>query len=316
MLIDGLRPLWLPSIAAITGPTTGRISEWVHSGQYYFDSPVGPDTASFVCTPGQTLTEIFAAEMSRFSSAAIETSVGITRPSRPKSTAWLFIQNYYAAFYSAHCILRSAGISASNFGNGECQKVDQISTILGFSNKSLNAGQFRCEYLAASDRLECTSAKGRGIHEQFWRIFDTFIEKAGDQALHNPALPTSDAQDIFSRLNDLRSILSSNGQAGGQWLSTIRNEITYKHQHEAWFPYGRTRANCDRLFMLQKDWLKEPDDIVFNSLGTAEVENFVLACAFLVSLSIAVVKDMSIRCPLGRSFLLYGPLELLSQASA
>lgn len=315
MITDGLRPLWLPGIAAIADPPSGRVGDWVSSGQYYFDAPVGPDKASFLCTPGQRLTEIFAAEMSRFSSAAIETSLGISQPSRPKSTAWLFIQTYYAAFYSAHCILRSIGVSVSSFGGGECQAADQMATALGFSSKPLNAGQFRCEYEPSTDRLDCSLTSGKGIHEQFWRVFDVFLDRASSEVMQNPTLSAPDAQDIFVKLRHLRSILRSNGQPGGQWLSKIRNEVTYKHQHNSWFPYGRPKAECDRLFVLQREWLTEPDSIDLSGSGTREIETFVLACAFLVSLSVAIARDMALRCPAGRSFLLYGPLKLLNQAS-
>jgi hypothetical protein len=55
MLVDGLRPLWLPAITGVDGNPVSRLSEWVGSGQYYFDGPVGPTTASFVLTPGSTL---------------------------------------------------------------------------------------------------------------------------------------------------------------------------------------------------------------------------------------------------------------------
>lgn len=315
MLVDGLRPLWLPAMARVNGIPSGRISEWVGKGQYYFDSPVGPSSASFVLTPGASLLDAFAAEMSRFSSAAIETSLGITQPGMPKSTAWLFIQTYYAGFYAAHSLLRSVGISASNFKAGECQRADAVATALGFGNGPLNAAQFRCEYVPAAGRLECSKAHGKGIHEQFWRVFDSFLQNAMSRILHNGFLAALDAQDIFSRLVDLRSILTSFGHAGGNWLSTIRNDVTYMQLHKAWFPYGRSRADCDRLFTLQKQWRKKPDDIRLRAPRSMDAELFVLACAFLVSLSVAVIHDMAIRCPSGESFLSRGPIKLLRQAA-
>ena len=89
MLVDGLRPLWLQSIAEVDGSPAGRLSDWVGDGQYYFDGPVGPSAASFVLAPGSNLLHTFAAEMSRFSSAAIETSIGIAQPGLPKRRARL-----------------------------------------------------------------------------------------------------------------------------------------------------------------------------------------------------------------------------------
>lgn len=105
MLSDGLRPLWLSSITEVEGTPEGRLSEWVARGQYYFDRPFGPSSVSFAITLGGDLLNIFAAEISRFCSASIETSIGIAQSKMPKSTAWLAIQMYYAAFYAAHCLL-------------------------------------------------------------------------------------------------------------------------------------------------------------------------------------------------------------------
>jgi hypothetical protein len=315
MLVDGLRPLWLQSIAEVDGSPAGRLSDWVGDGQYYFDGPVGPSAASFVLAPGSNLLHTFAAEMSRFSSAAIETSIGIAQPGLPKSTAWLFIQAYYAAFYAAHCILRSVGISASNFKTGECQKADTIAAALGFGGAPLNASQFRCEYNIAAGRLDCVKAAGPGIHEQFWRVFDAFLLRATNEVLKNPVLTTSDAQAIFSKLRELQSTLRLNGHHNGNWLSSVRNEVTYMHKHSAWFPYGRNRAGCDRLFVLQRQWCVKPDEIVLSPAKATDAEIFIIVCAFLVSLSVAVVRDMAARNPVRDSFLLRGPLKLLSQAA-
>lgn len=313
MLVDGLRPLWLPGLSEVGGTPMGRLSEWVGNGQYYFDRPTGPFSAIFVLQPGSSLQEIFAAEMSRFSSAAIETSSGVTQSRMPKSTAWLFIQTYYAAFYAAHCILRAVGVSATNLRTKDCRQADVVANALGYSNAPLNAAQFRCEYLANNGLLECTKAGGNGIHEQFWRIFHSFLQKSSTQILQLTNLQASEAQGVFSKLDQLQYVLRLHGHTGGNWLSAVRNEVTYVHQHKAWFPYGRTRADCNRLFAIQREWQKNPDDIQL-APQASDLETFMLACAFLVSLSVAIVKDMAFRSPSGRSFLTSGPIKLLNQA--
>jgi hypothetical protein len=315
MLVDGLRPMWLPTISDVDGAPAGHISDWVGTGQYYFDAPVTSTAATFVLTPGSSLLNLFAAEMSRFSSAAIETSLGISRPEMPKSVAWLFIQTYYAAFYAAHGILRSVGISASNFKMAECQKADAIAAALGFSSGPLQSAQYKCEYLLGNGRLGCSKAVGGGIHEQFWRIFDAFLVNTSQQILNSSLLPTPDAQVIFAKLTEFQSILRFGNRLGGNWLSTIRNEVTYMQQHRAWFPYGRTKTDCDQLFERQRLWLSSPDSIDLPTAMTPTAERFVTSCAFLVSLCVAVVRDMSSRCSNGTSFLRSGPLKLLNQVS-
>src|SRR5437764_12018166 len=108
MLVDGLRPLWLSGLSEVGGNPISRLTEWIDQGQYYFDAPITSSNCTFVLTPGSDLLDTFASEMSRFASAAVETSIGIARSDMRKSTAWLFVQAYYAAFYAAHAILRSA----------------------------------------------------------------------------------------------------------------------------------------------------------------------------------------------------------------
>lgn len=316
MIVDGLRPFWLPTIAEIDGNPTSRLNEWVGDGQYYFDAPVDASTAAFVLTPGSSLLPTFAAEMSRFGAAAIETSAGVSQSPTPKSTAWLFIQTYYAAFYAAHSLLRSFGISATNFRSSQCQKADLIAAALGFSTAPLNNAQFRCEYLSSSSRLACTKAHGSGIHEQFWRIFDGFLVNTLPRILKNPALASQDAQDIFLKLTELRAILRSANHSGGNWLSTVRNEVTYSQQHAAWFPYGRSKGECLHLFKLQEVWRNEPDTIVLSPPKANEAEQFILACGFLVSLSVANAREMALRSPSNRSFLRGSLLKLLNQLSA
>jgi len=311
-VVDGLRPHWLPQIVGIEGAPVDRVNDWVGRGQYYFDQPVGPSAVSFVLQPGATLVEIFASEMSRFCSAAIETSVGITRGDLPKSLAWLVIQTYYASFFAAHAILRCCGIAVSNFVSTDSQRADAIATALGYSTSPLAVAQFRCEYQHGNARLECIKAQGGGIHEQFWRVFDAFLTSVSTQVLSDHSLVQSDAQTIFGKLEDLQRVLRSDGHSGGNWLSSIRNEVNYRQQHQTWFPYGRSRSECDHLFKLHSNWRSVPDSISFNARGNSDLERFVLVCSFLVSLSIDIAKDMARRGPTN-SFLKAGPIRLLSQ---
>src|SRR4051794_31618972 len=125
MLVDALRPMWLPGLPANTGYSDQRFADWVRAGEFYFDAPVGPDGAVFILKSGTTLQPLFAAEVSRFSTAAIETAQQIKQDAgRPKSLAWLVIQSYYSAFFAAHALLRVTGISCSRFEGSECSRVD------------------------------------------------------------------------------------------------------------------------------------------------------------------------------------------------
>jgi hypothetical protein len=310
MIVDALRPAWLSGLSNINGFSDMRFVDWLRSGEFYFDLPVGPDHMIVVLKPSVTLHSIFASEVSRFSTAAIETAQQISQyEKRPISLSWLIIRSYYAAFFAAHSLFRVTGVSCSRFEGPECDKVNVIATALGFSAEPLRGGSYHCHYEAGSGRIACRRVGGKGAHEDFWRVFDTFLVEIANGILSNAALTREDQFNAAGKLAELNRVLRSDGCNGGNWLSTVRNRVNYSHKYGVWFPYKNERKYCDDLFRVQSGWKMEPELIALTSAD--ELRRFLLACSFLVSLCRATTIDMASRCSLGRSFLDLTSIRLL-----
>jgi hypothetical protein len=310
MLVDALRPAWLSGLSNINGFSDSRLVDWFRAGEFYFDHAVGPDSMVVVLKPATTLQSIFASEVSRFSTAAIETAQQISQyEKQPKSLSWLIIRSYYSAFFAAHSLLRVAGDSCTRFEGPECSRVDAIATALGLSAQPLRGGSYRCSYEASAGRVVCRRIGAKGAHEDFWRVFDTFLVETTNGILANSALTQEDQFRSVDKLTELTRVLRSEGCNGGNWLSTIRNQVNYSHRYGVWFPYKNERQYCDDLFRVQSGWKRDPEDIIL--ISSNKLKRFSLACSFLVSLCRATAIDMASRCSAGRSFLDLTSIRLL-----
>src|SRR5207248_4554307 len=95
------------------------------------------------------------------------------------------------------------------------------------------------------------------------------------------------------------------------WLSVVRNNINYKHQMGAWFPYERTERNYpDAYHQLCSDWNEPSLTIPLKSRSGSDGHRFLRTCIFIVSLVREVITDMASRNPERRSFHKYGSLAL------
>ena len=104
VLADAIRPFWLSGINAVAGKAGPSMPEWFSSGSYQIRQTTEEDLFVLEIPQGdidQALAA-FAADINRLATAAFETVVLIGRNSQfPRSTAWLIINSYYAAFFSA-----------------------------------------------------------------------------------------------------------------------------------------------------------------------------------------------------------------------
>ena len=302
MLADVLRQFWLPGIHVVPLGPQSRLADWISTGQYYFDGLVGPETATFVITPGAGLGDIFAGEVLRFASAAFETATQVEQHrAHPRSLAWLIIQSYYSAYFAAHSLIRTTGVACTQFDGKTCSKIAEIADALGMKGAPLTAGSYRCEYNPASGRMEATRPGNKGVHEDFWRVFASFIRRSSDLIISTGTLPVQAAQVASSQLDDLVSVLVLHGCNGGNWLSMVRNQVNYGHKLGTWFPDWPNKSSCDTLFTIQKRWRSDPERI--GMTNSDDMKRFLGACSFIVALCRTTILEMERRSPSQRSLL-------------
>ena len=114
ILTDPLRRLCLPDISSAPSFDGKTLANWVAKKAYYVSSVVSSDQFTLQVGATSDVLPLFATSADRMPSSCFETILSI-KPldTAPRSSAWLLLKLYYAAFYAAHAHLRLAGQTCS-----------------------------------------------------------------------------------------------------------------------------------------------------------------------------------------------------------
>lgn len=315
LISSEIQPFWMPGLNAVTGKQKYGCVEWIIKQGYTIHTPVSNSQFTLVLSNHQDILPPFAFDCNRLASAAFETMHFIQQSQYlPKSLAWLIIKLYYAAFFSAHAIIRILGISCSYFEQKQTKKVDQIANVFGYSQGvTISPGYYKCLYDRSNKQLWCDKSSKGGSHENFWEIFCSIIRKLSSDILSSRRA-TILSQQVSSKLDEMCRILCHQNQNKGNWLSCIRNQVNYRHEFSTWFPYSGTRKqNINKIYDVCSLWQKDPMNINLILGSKNNITLFTSACSFIVGLCRTLIQDMSNRCPSGKSYLTYGSIRLLNQ---
>src|SRR5262245_17162076 len=147
IVTDVIRPFWLAGLNDVTGNVSQSLAGWFASGKYQVYSPLQIDSFTLHVSEVKFLLSAFAYDCSRMAVVSFESINIISRNENfPKSTAWLIVQTYYAAFFAAHAIMRILGISCSQLNNSAISQIYKISSLFGQTNniKSISQGFYVC----------------------------------------------------------------------------------------------------------------------------------------------------------------------------
>jgi hypothetical protein len=210
----------------------------------------------------------------------------------PDSISWALIRLYYASFYGSHSVLRILGHSCTYFDSRHTSHLKLLLEARGNPISSdLPSGLYSCSLNAGQTGFGMCQAGGRvgSPHQTFWQIFDAFLSSSTDTLLAPPTddargrhLSSTHARDVFSKLEAFRRILRRG--AGASWLSSIRNDIQYKHGLGVWRPLQLNRTERSLILRLSQQWTRDPMKIEVDSPPTGDLPAFVLACAFTTSM--------------------------------
>lgn len=318
VMIPVIRPFWMPTLNQISGRPTHRLSDWVFDLKDYTVTLPLHDQNNFSLDLGNKLSLIssFAFDCDRMAIASFET-INSIYTSNSKAFAWLVIQSYYAAFFAAHSILRILGISCTQLEQTHINKVNLIARACGVDNNiQLTSGYYCCVYHNSDERLTCKNLKFNkgGSHEIFWKLFHDEISTLSNNILSSSSNVSHESQLVSTQLYELCNALCHDGCNGGNWLSKVRNNINYRHESSAWFPY----SNIKKSFVeelhdnFQKLWIVDPININLTASPKVDIRFFHRTCCFIVSLCHALIQDMALRCPQGKSYLLNGSIKFLN----
>lgn len=313
---EAIRPFWLAGLNEVSGNYVKGLGGWICDEEYQIYST--PTANSFVLNVANRgpLLEAFAADVNRISIAAFETPISLLRSARlPKSTAWLIIKTYYAAFFAAHAFLRILGKSCAPLDREQINSITTVANAYGNAPaKGIMGGLYCLTFNATKNELEGIRIRSAaaGPHEAFWLIFHERIEKLSTEVLTTGVSTLANRQIISSKLSDLASNLSFASSGKGRWLSVVRNAVNYNHKLSTWYPYAAQKAYYAQLFDRVFEWKDDPEGLDLTSHDGKELRRFQVTCNFILGMLRVSIAEMSRRCSTGKSFHTYGSIAFLN----
>lgn len=315
VITEEIRLRWPKNISKVGKPNYKGIVDWLDRGVYgWSQNPSGILPLLDVSTTSDDLSQAFAAEIGRFSSAAYESLLYSAPPlNESKSLAWSLIRYYYAAFYSAHALHRIVGQALTYIPKVSVDRLNAVSgQYFGVAPKFSSGLYFlkRCSSLGNQFELELISGGG-GSHEDMWERFLKLLKILEDSIILNQGQLSASA-DALDVIKNLRIGLCFGGKNNGSWLSVIRNSINYKHDHGLWYPYSLSKEDSRKLVEKMGQWKSTSQNDFMGRLGSHSLHNFVDLVNMLARILLISLRDISKRS-IGtvRNFVDLQPLRLL-----
>jgi hypothetical protein len=303
---DVLRQFWLPAINEVSGHVEHGFDNWLRSGTYQIYEPISVDRFTLNIRDTKGAVPAFAADATRMAAAGFESWHVIGRNTElPKSTGWLVIKAYYAAFFAAHSLTRMLGRSVTFVDRRTADSVYRVAEVFGTAAvPSIRAGLYECAYDSRTGRIVCgqLGEGAGGAHEAFWREFGRLLGEIGAKALEEGGGVAGTRQAVVGKLDEVAANLNDDGRLRGTWLSEVRNQVNYRQEFGAWHPYGETNRYYEALFGVMGCWKDDPMTVNLRIGQGRVLQRYVATCGFILALCRSVVCDMESRCPRGRSF--------------
>ncbi|HKY18698.1 MAG TPA: hypothetical protein VJL82_07165 [Rhizomicrobium sp.] len=234
-----------------------------------------------------------AFDYERFSLSSLESYLFCTEGGRNRAIAWPLLKLYYAAFFGAHSIMRATGCGLLRVDGSNARIVQEIAKAYSVT-VDVNAGTYEFRLVQLADKsidLELARVEEKGgAHEAFWKVFYLFLTRLASEVANNNEV---DAQQTIAELAQVQALMGARGLTAGTWLSYVRNQINYRHEHDVWFPYGCTAAAKSLIARIPiSDASKLRMDV---DAGQKTVEAFTTCCASIAIISSELGKAVGQR---------------------
>lgn len=314
---EALRVCWVPGLNVISGRPTLDIRAWLGRGSFQVDPQSTDQKIILSVGSNEEFLQALAVDVNRIGSSIEETYQSISEVKNlPKSLAWLMIKLYYAAFFSAHVILRTHGVACTYLTAADLLEFKKIGKIYGASALAgLSSGYYIFAIDTHTKNVTISVQKsGLGSHEQLWAEFHRQLLAMRASVQAAPFLEAKYKTQIDKEYEVLSDVLTGGGAFNGNWLSKMRNDVNYRQEHGVWFPYGSKVA--------AKEWVHKMEGAVTGAsrvvptVASADVKKFIEACIYMVAMARGTLCDMQSSCTNGKSFLCYGHKNILDLISA
>jgi hypothetical protein len=311
MSISLLRPLLIKDIHTVDGLGSTDFKEWISRGSYQISQITNNSEIELFVSDPASLVNALVSDSSKLCCIALESMEGVVKNTKfPKSTSWVAIRLYYAAFFAAHSIMRMFGISCSFLEKGHIKIIDQLASITGANGSlRLEGGYFHTVYNPNSNILKLKRLKDS--HSDTWTIFYNTLNTLSNDVLRVRGI-TFSKQQLSAYLHDLAESLTNRGRyPKGNWLSNHRNAVNYRHEFGGWFPYSKNSISYDNIESSLNIW-KQKELFVGPSLNeNNELIRFFSVTSRIVQLCKLIEEDVDRICICRKSIHHQLPLAFL-----
>ena len=264
--------------------------KWISSGNFVVREIPNKKSVLIDVNNEFSFYHMMAFDMCRMAAASFETMQNIQKSSTlPKSFGWLAIKSYYAAFFSAHSIMRCFGYLCSQLEKGHVAQMNSFGQATGLSNLiKPEAGYFSGVYDQNSRNL--LLKKMKNTHEDTWRTLVDCLNEVSRKVLNVTGLSTN-TQQVSAEISDLILKITDNGRIpSGSYLSQFRNSVNYRQEHDSWYPYGKCSIRAEKIVSMMTKWDSQKDLSFQVWKESRESYIFFSACRDLVNLNLLLVQ--------------------------
>lgn len=240
VIVQTLAQFALREIFEEKSKSQSDLKAWLANQSYYTQQVVSKNAFLLDFQRNDLLFVSMANDCNRLSQAAFETISSLQpHPLFPRSHAWTIIQTYYAAFFSAHALLRIYGRSCSQLESEHLSKVLEVAKMLGHDNglRNIENGFYIATVNSLSSEIEFL--KLRESHADTWACFLSMLSDL-ENLVSNAVTTSSNKILVIDFITALKRGLQRSGCLNkGNWLSKFRNSINYRHSNGVWFPYPK-----------------------------------------------------------------------------
>lgn len=287
---------------------------WVSSGKYLVRGSSCNGTVELEPTSDHDYTRMLAYDACRFATSSFESVLHLNETSgSPKSTAWLAIKAYYAAFFSAHSILRCFGHTCSQLESGHVNQIHTYANAIGINiTFPASAGLFIGNYNQSNRELSLS--KAGNTHEDTWKAFKKLLEDLSIKVLQLRTATNPAKQACSADIDSLVNLLTQNGRhLNGVFLSRFRNAVNYRHEHSVWHPYSKHSVKANKVTHLISQWDKENIVIPQQWSESKDCYDFFNACTRTINLSYLLVELISNNTSERANWFIQWPRKFLKQ---
>lgn len=268
----------------------GDFKKWVASGQYIVRDIPTPTTIKVEVNNDYAFNHMLAYDSCRMAAAAMETMLNInSADTLPKSIGWLAIKSYYAAFFSAHSIMRCFGFLCSQLEKGHVKQINSFGQAVGLTGLvKPESGFFSGSYLPESRVLSLKKMKN--THEDTWQTLVECLTKVSADVLSVAGL-SSQKQSLSAEIDNLIFRLKDRDRlVKGNYLSQYRNAVNYRQEHGAWHPYGKSSVKSEKVVSLLSSWMGEDSFDAPVWKESMDSYNFFSTCRDVVNLNYQIIN--------------------------